>query len=72
MARTIRFSHTLRGLECDVEASEFDYDPTVGINLGPNQITATTSERVEIELTDKELEELSGIATDCYLSDDGF
>jgi hypothetical protein len=61
-SRRIEFFRTIRGVEVQVFAASFDGDPSVGINLGPEEVWAET--------LDGELEELGIAATERYLDED--
>lgn len=66
----ITFFRTIRNVELKIFADDFEYDPDVGIECGPEQIWAETLDGEDFDLTPQEEDEMSVIATDIYLSDD--
>ena len=70
MGRTITFSKVIRGVEVEVEASQFDGDDSVGIPIGPECVTATGPDGEDFPLTDAEVESLGIEAAECYYNDD--
>jgi len=66
----IRFHDTIRGVEVEITATDFDGDESVGISYGPEQVFAKRlDDGTDFELTDSEIE-LAGItATEIYYED---
>lgn len=53
------FFKTIRGVEVEIHAEQFDEDPSVGIPYGPVEVWATTLvDDGHFELTDEEYEQL--------------
>ncbi len=68
--RDIDFSKTVRGVDVTVFASNFSYDPSVGIvRFGPDDVWAKTEDGSDFELTEEEEEQLGIEASELVLYD---
>ena len=66
----IKFFETIRDIEVEVTADDFDGDESVGVNIGPETVTATRLDNGEdFELTEAEIETLGIQATEIYFED---
>ncbi len=65
----ITFTHTIRGIEVQVEADEFFSDDSVGVPLGPESLSITQlcAEEDQITLNNSDWELMSRIATEKYM-----
>jgi hypothetical protein len=64
---SIEFERTVRGIEVTIIAQEFEEDHSVGLNLGPNILYATTEDGKDFELTELELEKYGREATEIFI-----
>lgn len=62
----ISFFRVVRGVEVEIIATDFDGDPSVGIGIGPEDVSAKTMEGDPFDLTDEEVERLGIEATEIY------
>lgn len=62
----IVFFSVVRGVEVEITASDFDGDESVGIGIGPEDVSAKTMEGDPFELTDEEADKLGIEATEIY------
>lgn len=70
MSRTIQYFETVRGVEVEIFAEDFDCDPSVGLPIGPENVYAKTMNGEYFDLTDEEVEKFGIKATEIYLADD--
>lgn len=56
----------MRGVEVEITASEFDGDESVGIAIGPEDVSAKTMEGDPFDLAVEEVERLAIEATEIY------
>lgn len=61
------FFETIRGVEVEIFAEEWDGDPSVGIPYGPEFVYAKTLDGQDFELTDAETDELTALA--CHIQE---
>ena len=67
MSRTISFYATIRFIEVEVFASGFDGDPSVGLEIAPEEIHAKRiCTNTDFPLTDAEIEVFSRKAAELY------
>lgn len=59
------FFETIRGVEVEVFAEEWDGDPSVGIPYGPEVVYAKTLDGEDFELTEGETEQMTILA--CHI-----
>lgn len=63
----IEFSETIRGVEVEIIATDFDGDLSVGIHYGPETVYAKRlDDGSDFELTDEEVEALGIRAGEIY------
>lgn len=65
--RTIQFSEIIREIEVEIFASDFDGDPSVGLNYGPECVWAEDKNGNDFPLTEDEIEKFSTKASEIYL-----
>lgn len=65
------FFQTIRGVEVEIHAEEWDGDESVGIPYGPEVVYATTLDGEDFELTDAETEAMTIRACESAFHDDG-
>lgn len=59
MAKRLTIDTVIRGIEVTVTGEDFDGDPSVGIEYGPETVYATDGEGKDFELTEEELEKFT-------------
>ena len=64
------FFETIRGVEIEVFAERFEGDPSIGLEIGPEEVWAKTLDGKDFYLRDEEVEQLATKATEIYLEDD--
>jgi hypothetical protein len=62
----VEFEKTIRGTEVIVFADHFTEDRSTGLNLGPEDVWAETTDGAVFDLTYEETEQLGIEATDIY------
>lgn len=67
----ITWSETIRGVDVDVVASQWDGDESVGIPYGPECIEACDMNGEPFDLTDDEIDQLIITAGEIYFSGNG-
>jgi hypothetical protein len=67
---TVEFDRTVRGVEVTIFADRFTEDPSVGMFLGPEEISAETHDGKPFDLTSEEEEKLGSEATEIFLARD--
>lgn len=65
------FMRTVRGVEIEVHAINFDGDPSVGIEYGPQDVYAETLDGKSFELTEEEVDQFTIEASIAAYEDDG-
>ena len=67
---SIKFHDTIRGVEVEITAMDFDGDESVGISYGPEVVFAKRiDDGTDFELTDAESEKAGITATEIYYDD---
>jgi hypothetical protein len=67
---TVEFDRTVRGVEVTIFADRFTEDLSVGMFLGPEEISAETRDGKPFDLTSEEEEKLGSEATEIFLARD--
>ena len=67
--RFIHMARIIRGTAVVVKAGNFSSDPSVGIEMGPDEIYAETPEGQPFEMTEDEEAHYGGEATDLYMQE---
>ena len=63
------FNRTIRGIELEIFAEDFDGDPSIGIPYTAQHIYAIDEDGQDFQLTNNEVEQISIEATKAYYED---